>query len=285
MVSDHIDALILRDYDSDTDGTSVCYYYTQDTIFNVVSILGSTGTVLERYGYTPYGQAEVLDANFAADSDGLSDMANDATFTGQRFDAESAAYALSAQVLSSRPGQVLLARDPIGYEGSKSNLCQYVGARPVVNVDPLGLSEAEQMCRAGWEFVSGPSKDAIHGKELPTTVVQPGSYYKANTFWISFFALGPTLQTNECGKATSGTFSLSWTKEKTVNGGVDVGYFGFGFGYAIGNSIEVSIDVSLPAEKCYNFLAVAVGQKLSVRHEVIRMERVIMSLDILDWER
>ena len=235
----------------------------------MVSILGSTGTVLERYGYTPYGQAEVLDANFAADSDGLSDMANDVTFTGQRFDAESALMLYRHRYYHPVLGR-FCSRDPIGYEGSKSNLCQYVGARPVVNVDPLGLSEAEQMCRTGWEFVSGPSKDAIHGKELPTTVVQPGSYYyKANTFWISFFALGPTLQTNECGKATSGTFSLSWTKEKTVNGGVDVGYFGFGFGYAIGNSIEVSIDVSLPAEKCYNFLAVAVGQKLSVRHEVI----------------
>ncbi|HBO43766.1 MAG TPA: hypothetical protein DD670_07510 [Planctomycetaceae bacterium] len=32
-----------------------------------------------------------------------------------------------------------VSRDPIGYEGSKSNLYEYVGGRPVQDLDPEGL--------------------------------------------------------------------------------------------------------------------------------------------------
>jgi RHS repeat-associated protein len=134
----YIDALILRDYDSDTDGASIRYYYTQDTIFNVVSILNASGTMLERYGYTPYGQAEVLDANFSADSDGLSDMANDVTFTGQRFDPESGLMLYRHRYYHPVIG-TFCSKDPIGFEGSRWNLFEYVLGSPLNYVDHLGL--------------------------------------------------------------------------------------------------------------------------------------------------
>jgi RHS repeat-associated protein len=153
----YIDALILRDYDSDTDGTSVRYYYTQDTIFNVVSILNASGTVLERYGYTPYGQAEVLDANFSADSDGLSDMANDVTFTGQRFDVESGLMLYRHRYYHPVIG-TFCSNDPIGYEGSKWNLYEYVESSPLVKTDPLGLAPARSP--GGYGNYCGPTRAA-----------------------------------------------------------------------------------------------------------------------------
>ena len=56
-------------------------------------------------------------------------------------------------------------------------------------------------------------------------------------------------------------------KDHEIEGGVSVGYFGFGLGWVFGYGIEVSIDVSLPGVPCYNYLAVAVGQRVRVRHE------------------
>jgi len=135
----YIDALLLRDYDEDADGIVVRYYYTQDVNFNVLSILSSTGTVLERYGYTPYGQAEVLTASFTADSDGLSDSDNDVTFTGQRFDAESKLMLYRHRYYHPVIG-TFCSRDPIGYEGSEWSLYEYVGGRATAGLDASGLS-------------------------------------------------------------------------------------------------------------------------------------------------
>jgi RHS repeat-associated protein len=106
--------------------------------FNVLSILSSTGTVLERYGYMPYGQAEVLTASFTADSDGLSDSKNDITFTGQWYDSESRLMLYRHRYYHPVLG-TFCSRDPIGYEGSKWNLYEYVGGRALIAVDPRGL--------------------------------------------------------------------------------------------------------------------------------------------------
>jgi len=133
----YIDALLLRDYDEDADGIVVRYYYTQDVNFNVLSILSSSGTVLERYGYTPYGQAEVLTASFTPDPDGLSDSHNDITFTGQRYDSESKLMLYRHRYYHPVIG-MFCSRDPIGYEGSQWNLFEYVGGRALVAVDPNG---------------------------------------------------------------------------------------------------------------------------------------------------
>lgn len=134
-----IDAILLRDYDSDTDGSSVRFYYTQDVNFNVTSLISSSGTVLERYGYTPYGQAEVLTASFTADPDGKSDSDNDITYTGQRYDAESGLMLFRRRYYHPVIG-TFCSRDPIGYRGSKWNLYEYVGGNPVDFVDSYGMS-------------------------------------------------------------------------------------------------------------------------------------------------
>jgi len=144
----YIDSLILRDYDSNLDGIAVRYYYTQDVNFNVLSIPTSTGTVLERYGYTPYGQVEVLTASFTPDSDGLSDSKNDITLTGQRFDSESRLMLYRHRYYHPVIG-TFCSRDPIGYRGSQWSLYEYVNGRPMVAVDSSGLGF--NMCCGRWK--------------------------------------------------------------------------------------------------------------------------------------
>jgi hypothetical protein len=53
----------------------------------------STGSIIERYMYDPYGQATVLDADWSEDADGASDVANEILFTGLPLDAATGLYA------------------------------------------------------------------------------------------------------------------------------------------------------------------------------------------------
>ena len=57
----YIDAAILRDENTDTDGT--CddgrIYYLADANYNVTTLIDEGGTVLERYTYTPYGEPTI----------------------------------------------------------------------------------------------------------------------------------------------------------------------------------------------------------------------------------
>jgi len=76
----YIDAPILRDENKDGDGDCVDgdderIYYITDANMNVTA-LTDVNNVLERYVYDAYGNATVLDADFSADADGVSDYAN-----------------------------------------------------------------------------------------------------------------------------------------------------------------------------------------------------------------
>ena len=85
----YVDAIAVRYYDENTDGLSIDeHYYLQDANFNVTSVTDNTGAVVERYAYTPYGEATVLDADFSVDADGISDISNELLYTGRRLDPE-----------------------------------------------------------------------------------------------------------------------------------------------------------------------------------------------------
>ena len=82
---------------------------------NVTALVNASGTVLERYVYNPYGQVEVLDADWSSDADGKSDYANEVLFAGYRFDTETGLYHVRHRFLHPTLGR-WLQRDPIGYE-------------------------------------------------------------------------------------------------------------------------------------------------------------------------
>lgn len=59
----YVDAIVLRNDSSDNK-----HYYLQDANFNVTAVTNGSGEVKERYTYTPYGEATIL--NGANDADG-----------------------------------------------------------------------------------------------------------------------------------------------------------------------------------------------------------------------
>ena len=125
----YIDALLLRDYDADIDGTSIRYYYTHDANFNVTCIVSDSGSAFERFHYAPYGDLTVLDADFSDDADNSSDVSNSVTYTGRRHDSETGLYYYRNRFYHSLLGQ-FTSRDPIAYRSGDNNLYRYVESNP-----------------------------------------------------------------------------------------------------------------------------------------------------------
>lgn len=69
----YVNAMIERDRDSDNNGSlEERVYPTQDTNFNVTALVSSSGTIMERFQYDPYGKRTVLDASWSGTSDSYS---------------------------------------------------------------------------------------------------------------------------------------------------------------------------------------------------------------------
>jgi RHS repeat-associated protein len=130
-----VDALAIRWYGGSTE-----YYYQHDANYNVTAIANTSGTVLERYAYTPYGEVTVLDADFDVDSNGLTDVENTHFYTGRERDAETGLQLNGERFYAPHLGR-WMSRDPIEYEGGP-NLYSYVSEQPTTFVDPFGLEKA-----------------------------------------------------------------------------------------------------------------------------------------------
>jgi len=135
-VFDHryIDAPVMVYRDTDTDGSNVqSAYVTQDANFDVTAIVdGSTGTVINRFVFTPYGYRTVYTATWTAASTDFS-----LGHQGLMLDTESGLYYNRARYLHTSLG-VFITRDPLGYADG-GNLYQYVRSSPAGSRDPAGL--------------------------------------------------------------------------------------------------------------------------------------------------
>jgi hypothetical protein len=80
--SRYVDDLVHRARDTDANGSlDETVYAIQDANWNVTALTDTSGAVVERFVYNAYGQSIVLDADFLADSDGISDVAWEYRFT------------------------------------------------------------------------------------------------------------------------------------------------------------------------------------------------------------
>jgi len=137
----YIDAPILRDENKDGDGDCVDgdderIYYITDANMNVTA-LTDVNNVLERYVYDAYGNATVLDADFSADADGVSDYANPIRFAGYWRDRETGLHCVRNRYYHARLGR-WVQRDTLGYVDGIS-VYQYAVSNPVLFLDWLGL--------------------------------------------------------------------------------------------------------------------------------------------------
>ena len=126
---EYVDALAMRRYDANTNGSVADsgdgnYYYLQDANYSVTAIANGSGAVVERYAYTPYGEVTVLNGangadlngtvtEWAADSDGISDIGNVYLYTGRERDPETGLQLNRMRFYSSILGR-WLNRDPGG---------------------------------------------------------------------------------------------------------------------------------------------------------------------------
>ncbi|MDZ4817401.1 MAG: RHS repeat-associated core domain-containing protein [Planctomycetota bacterium] len=143
----YIDALAVRYYDSNPDGSGIGEEnFTHDANFSVTAVTGNTGTVLERYQYDPYGRLTVLEPNFTDDGDNTSDISNGTTYPGRRLDGEIGLMHYRARYYHPTMGR-FVARDPIEYEGNDYNLYRYVSDCPIGFTNPFGQLEQP------WRFI------------------------------------------------------------------------------------------------------------------------------------
>ncbi|MBM3998455.1 MAG: hypothetical protein FJ297_02745 [Planctomycetes bacterium] len=131
----YIDDLVLRDRDTDANGTlDERLYGMLDANWNVTGLVSTSGTVQERFAYSAYGEPMFLDASFGSRSS--SSFAWERLIAGYPWDADVAWYAVRHRVYIVGLGWAQ--RDPVLYM-SGTNLHEYVGDNPSVSVDPSGL--------------------------------------------------------------------------------------------------------------------------------------------------
>ncbi len=138
----HRDELILRDRDADGNGTLDERLYSTMDYFNGTAVLNTSGTVLERYAYSPFGVRRIMAADFSPRSS--SSYAWDFGFQGQFFDSETGWYNYGYRFYVPLLGR-WINRDPIREKGGP-NLYKFVGNRPTGWVDAFGL---KKVCNSG----------------------------------------------------------------------------------------------------------------------------------------
>lgn len=151
----YVDAMVLRDRDTDADGTlDERLWVMQDANFNVTASLDGSGAVVERYAYDPFGGVTVYDASWSVRGGGSS-YAMTVLWQGMFYDSTSGSYKSRGRTDISptlgRPFQV----DPLGL-GPDVNVYRWEGNGPVNVVDPSGLKNFDpSQLKANWGDATG----------------------------------------------------------------------------------------------------------------------------------
>jgi RHS repeat-associated protein len=134
----YVDSMVARDRDTNSDGTlDERLYAAQDANFNVTALINTSGTVVERYQYDPYGGFSVLDGSWGAR--GTTSYGWKYLYQGGRWDADGTAYSFRNREYRPTLGR-WLQNDPIGFTAGDANLYRFLSNAPQNAVDPIGLA-------------------------------------------------------------------------------------------------------------------------------------------------
>jgi RHS repeat-associated protein len=153
----YIDSPIVRFHEYWNPQYNNTLYYTTDANHNVTGLVDTSGAVVERYVYDPYGKAEIRDADWEllpgeegnGVDGGYSAYGNEILYCGYFYDAEtsqnasvtvgtSGNYYVRHRYLSTQLG-TFISRDPLGIKAKEMNLYRYCRNDPLDKTDPSGL--------------------------------------------------------------------------------------------------------------------------------------------------
>ena len=169
------------------------YYYTRDHLGSVREMLNSSGTIVARYSYDPYGRTTLLSGSNVATKQ----------YAGYYAHQASGLYLTKYRAYDPNTAR-WLSRDPIAERGG-INLYEYVGDNPINLLDQLGLGT--------WIFLVSPV-DAIHRDYVNVTYIMSDDEKKCCT--------GVDVQrfVKYWGKAGSWG-GLAWAPDGSVGGYTD----------------------------------------------------------------
>jgi RHS repeat-associated protein len=169
----YVDGLVLRDQSSQGNGVlDQRLYVQQDANWNVTALVDSSGNVLERYVYDPYGAVSVLTPTWGARS--VSSYNWLYLHQGGRYDPATGLYNFRERDYS--PTLVRwLQNDPVGFAAGDRNLYRAVGDRPTNATDPSGLESGAYVASYTTQTKPSPRPSAVTG---PTS----WSYYHTGVF-------------------------------------------------------------------------------------------------------
>jgi RHS repeat-associated protein len=126
------------------------YYYHYDGLGSVVALSNLSGTIVERYRYSAFGQTQILSPNYTPRTASL--YGNSYMFTGRELDTLGAGswqlYYYRARFYGPAIGR-FLQTDPIGYADGL-NWYAYCGNNPINFVDPYG-----ELPEWAWRILAG----------------------------------------------------------------------------------------------------------------------------------
>jgi RHS repeat-associated protein len=129
VYASYIDEPVMR------TGSGNSIYFHRNQQYSITALTNGGGAITERYAYSAYGTPTITDAIGTARA--TSAVGNRFSYTGREWDEALALYHYRARIYDSGDGR-FCSRDPIGFRDG-ANLYGYLGDRPIVGSDPLGL--------------------------------------------------------------------------------------------------------------------------------------------------
>jgi RHS repeat-associated protein len=134
----YVDAMVARDRDTDADGSlDERLYVLHDANFNVTGLVNTSGAVVERYTYDPFGTATVRDGSWTVTTTAY---VWQYLHQGGRLNAESGLYSFRYREYSPTLGR-WVTMDPIGYESDEVSLYLYIRNNSINYIDSYGLQK------------------------------------------------------------------------------------------------------------------------------------------------
>jgi RHS repeat-associated protein len=126
------------------------YYYHADGLGSTVLLTDANRAPVFTYGYDSFGQVQA------------GSTVSGYAFTGREWDAETGLHYYRARYYDPKIGR-FISEDPIGFDGGDINLYAYVGNRPVLFIDPLGLYSFDEFLYDSAQFSAGMGDNLSFG--------------------------------------------------------------------------------------------------------------------------